>query len=64
VYIKEYNQVKALKEAGLISALLSTFDFNKISNVNECRAYIDEKLGLNEEDAQLLAETMWEAFKS
>lgn len=64
VYIKEYNQVKALKEAGLISELLSTFDFNKISNVNECRAYIDEKLGLNEEDAQLLAETMWEAFKN
>jgi len=64
VYIKEYNQVKALKEIGLISALLSTFDFNKIANVNECKAYIDEKLGLKEDDAQLLAETMWEAFKS
>lgn len=63
VYNKEYNQIKALKEIGLISDLVSTYSIKKIKGVNDCKEYIIEKLGLVEDDAQLLAETMWEAFK-
>lgn len=64
VYIKEYNQIKALKEIGLISDLVSTYSSNHLKGVSDCKKFIDEKLGLNDDDAQLLAETVWEAFKN
>ena len=64
VYYKEYQQVKALKELGLISDLLSSYNFRGINNVVECKEYIVENIGFTEDDAQLHAETMWEAFKS
>lgn len=62
VYNKEYHQVQALKEIGLIRDLTSEYPLNKLESVEECKAYIDEKIGFNDDDAQLLAETMWEAF--
>ena len=64
MYYKEYQQVKALKELGLISDLLSSYNFRGINNVVECKEYIVENIGFTEDDAQLHAETMWEAFKS
>lgn len=63
VYNKEYQQVKALKELGLIRDLISPCSFQKINNVAECKEYIVENIGFSEVDAQLLAETMWEAFR-
>ena len=64
VYNKEYHQVQALKEIGLINDLISEYPHCKVESIEDCRAYIDEKIGFKEDDAQLLAETMWEAFRN
>lgn len=64
VYTKEYQQIKALKEMGLISSLLSTYNFDNINSVDDCKEHIIENIGFTEDDAQLLSEALWAAFKT
>lgn len=62
LYIREYHQVLALKEVGLIRELVYYKDTSGINSIADCKAYIDDEIGFREEDAQLLAEAMWEAY--
>lgn len=64
VFTKEYQQIKALKEMGLISSLLSTYNFDNINSVNDCKDHIIENIGFTDDDAQLLSEALWAAFKT
>ena len=62
-HIKEYHQVIALKEIGLIRDLACDSPLNKLENKMDCKIFIDNNLGLKEEDSLSMAECMWYAFK-
>lgn len=62
-YTKEYHQVIALKEIGLIRDLVCDYPINKFENKNDCKTFIDNNLGLRDEDALSMADCMWSAFK-
>lgn len=62
-YKKEYYQVIALKEIGLIRDLVCDYPINKFENELDCKIFIDNNLGLRDEDAISLANCMWCAFK-
>lgn len=63
IYKKEYHQVIALQEIGLIRDLVYAAPLNKINTLEECKSFIIDNIGFAEEDAQIMAECMWAAFK-
>lgn len=63
IYKKEYHQVIALQEIGLIRNLVYAAPLNKINTLEECKSFIIDNIGFAEEDAQIMAECMWAAFK-
>lgn len=63
IYKKEYHQVIALKEIGLIRDLVCDAQHNKINTIEECKRVIIDNIGFAEDDAQIMAECMWAAFK-
>ncbi len=62
VYRREYNQISALREIGLINDLVGT-PLHEIKSKNDCKVFIDDNLGLSEEDSVKMADALWTAFK-
>ncbi len=61
-YKKEYNQLIAIKETGILSEFTNMSNIDKSQFFNSVKQCIVEELGLTEADAQYMAECIYEAF--